>query len=88
MSLSEADLLAEIARLRATVAELSAELEEKQKKIEVESFSSSPFPDFAKRSELPLNKTEVERYGRQLIMSEIGAKGTSLGAFRIAMEEC
>lgn len=88
MSSTEAALLEEIKRLRDTVAELSTELAERSKKVEVESFSSSPFPDFAKRAESPLNKTEVERYGRQLIMSEIGAKGTSAGAFRIGVEEC
>lgn len=78
----------EISQLRAKVAELSAQLEEKHNKSDVESFSTSPFPDFPKRAEAALNKTEVERYGRQLIMSEIGAKGANRSEWRIVVELC
>lgn len=72
----ESHLLAENASLKSKVAELEARLKEIETKEAVESYSCSPFPDFAKGPILPLSKREVERYGRQLIMKEIAATGT------------
>jgi hypothetical protein len=72
------DLLrSENEQLRLRIAELETQLKSIQNTAQVQSFSSSPFPDFPKGQESPLSKTEVERYGRQLIMNEIGASGMS-----------
>jgi len=71
-----AALLAENATLKSKVAELEARLQHLETKAPVESYSNAPFPDFPKSPIAPLSKVEVERYGRQLIMREIGASGT------------
>lgn len=68
-------LIAENEKLKAKIAELEAKLAKAESLSPVESFTSSPFPDFPPTSESPLSKREVERYGRQLIMKEIGASG-------------
>lgn len=64
--------------LRQRVAELEAALAAANAKKEpsFERYSSAPFPDFPSLDEQPLSRSEVERYGRQLIMKEIGAKGS------------
>jgi adenylyltransferase/sulfurtransferase len=61
--------------LKAKVAELEEKLAKATLLSPVESFVSSPFPDFPAQQESPLSKSDVERYGRQLIMKEIGATG-------------
>ena len=67
--------------LKRRIAELEAQLEaaSAKKSMDVPTHSTSPFPDFFHAEEAPLSKAEVERYGRQLIMKEIGAKGPFVG---------
>lgn len=83
MATMETQLKEENEALRLELLTLREQLASATNKSVVESHTASPFPDFPKREEVPLTKSEVERYGRQLIMSEIGAKGTPGNGFSL-----
>jgi hypothetical protein len=75
-------------RLRAEVAALKEQLQQGQsgldpRKIEESVYKCPPFPALEPLHDRNLTNEEIARYGRQLILNEIGIEGKIITEFRI-----
>lgn len=75
-------------RLRAEVAALKEQLQQGQsildpRKIEESVYKCPPFPALEPLHDRNLTNEEIARYGRQLILNEIGIEGKKITDFRI-----
>ncbi len=77
-------------RLRAEVAALKEQLKRSQsgldpRKVEESVYKCPPFPTLEPLHERNLTNEEIARYGRQLILNEIGIEGRIITEFRIIL---
>lgn len=77
-------------RLRAEVAGLKEQLQKSQsgldpRKVEESVYKCPPFPTLEPLHARNLNNDEIARYGRQLILNEIGIEGKIITEFRIIL---
>jgi len=63
--------------LKKRILELEAQLASPSNDASVTSQQSDPLPDIANKSEVKLSLEEYKRYGRQMILPEIGIEGTN-----------
>ena len=73
----ETTLEAENEALKKRILELEAQLASRSNDASVTSQQSHSLPNIANKSEIKLSLEEYKRYGRQMILPEIGIEGTN-----------